>query len=195
MADATAVVAGRQFWVWYKSYAAGNAMPADTILYGDVIPGYTKLGYTSGGLGMNWNLQRGTINVDQELEPVARTVQSRELQFDSNLAEFTPQNVILATGQGTLSQVPPSTGVRGHDEALVTSDVVDNYLTVLFDIRQQNGEALRLAAWRAIASGSPNPRIVPDQPAILAYQVSALPDSSTSPARIASVRRVLAPLP
>jgi hypothetical protein len=194
MADALAVVAGRQFWVHTKAYASGNAFPADTVLYGATFTtaGYTKLGYTAGGLGMAWNLQRGAINVDQELDPVMRPVQSRQLTLDSNLAEFTPANILLATGQGDIvtNELAAVTGVKGHHQIDVSSDVVEQYNTIIFDIRQQNGEALRIAAWRGLATGSPSPRIEPNNPAILAYQVSALPDSSVSPARIASVRLV-----
>lgn len=191
MADATAVVAGRQFWVWEDDWAAANALPPVTILYGQPLTGYNKLGYTSGGLGMAWNLQRGTINVDQELEPVMRPVQSRELTLDSNLAEFTPDNILLATGQGSIDRVPAGPAARGSETLNITSDVVEKYKTVIFDIQQQNLEALRIAAWRSIATGSPSPRIEPTNPAVIVYQVSALPDSSTTPARIVAVERVL----
>lgn len=191
MADALAVVAGRQFWVHQADYATTNAYPADTVDYGDDFGApYTKLGYTSGGLGMAWNLQRGAINVDQELDPVMRPVQSRQLTLDANLAEFTPDNILLATGQGSIATVAPGVGTRGHDELTITSDVEETYYTIIYDIRQQNGEALRIAAWRGLATGSPSPRIEPANAALLAFQVTALPDSSTDPARIASVRLV-----
>jgi hypothetical protein len=189
-ANATAVVAGRQFWVWEKAYNSSNAMPADTVVYGASFTGYTLLGYTSGGLGMNWNLQRGSIPVDQEFDPVLRPVQSRNLTLDSNLAEFTPANMLLATGQGAIASVAAGAGTRGHDELTITSNVVDTYMTVIYDIAQQNGEAIRIAAWRALPTGSPNPRFEPTNAALTAFQVSALPDTSTSPARIASIRLV-----
>ena len=194
-ANALAVVAGRQFWVWEKAYDDANAFPADTVDYGDTFSGYTLLGYTSGGLGMNWNLQRGSIPVDQELDPVLRPVQSRNLTLDANLAEFTPANLLLATGQGDIDTVAAGSGTRGHDELTITSDVVDSYMTVIYDIAQQNGEALRIAAWRGLPTGSPNPRFEPTNAALTAFQVSALPDSGTSPARIASVRLVTPALP
>ena len=193
--NALAVVAGRQFWVWEKAYDAANAMPADTVNYGDDITGFTKLGYTSGGLNMNWNLQRGTIPVDQELDPVLRPVQSRNLVFESNLAEFTPSNMLLATGQGSIASVAAASGTRGHDELDITSTVLDSYMTILYDIAQQNGEALRIAAWRALPTGSPSPRFEPNNAALTALQMSALPDTSTTPARLAAVRLVTAALP
>jgi len=31
---------------------------------------YMPMGYTSGGLSMNWNLQRGTVPVDRELDMI-----------------------------------------------------------------------------------------------------------------------------
>lgn len=192
MADALAVVAGRQFWVWVKDYAAGNAFPADTVLYGEAFTGYSNVGYTTNGLTMNWNLQRGTINVDQELDPIMRPAQTRSLTLESQLAEFTPANVQVSTGQGdiTTDLLAPTPTVKGHEQVNINSDIIDAYKTTIFDIRQQNGEALRIAAWRGLPTGSPSPRFEPNNPAALLYQVSALPDSSTTPARIAAVRRV-----
>lgn len=194
-ASATAVVAGRQFWVWEKAYDSSNAMPADTVAYGASFSGYTQLGYTSGGLSMNWNLQRGSIPVDQELDPVMRPAQSRAVTLESNLAEFSPANLQLATGQGSIASVAAASGTRGHDELTITSTVADNYFTVIYDIAQQNGEAIRIAAWRGLSTGSPAPRFEPNNAALTAFQISALPDTSTSPARIASVRLVTPALP
>lgn len=194
-ANALGVVAGRQFWVHEKAYDAANAYPADTVVYGASFAGYTQLGYTSGGLGMAWNLQRGSIPVDQELDPVMRPVQSRNLTLDANLAEFNPANILLATGQGSIATVAAASGTRGHDELTITSDVNESYYTVMYDIRQQNGESIRIAAWRGLATGSPSPRIEPNNAALTAFQVTALPDSSTSPARLASVRLITPALP
>lgn len=188
--NALAVVAGRQFWVWSKAFSTANAFPADTVNYGDAFAGYTKLGYTSGGLQMNWNLQRGTVTVDQELDPILRPAQSRSLQLVSSLAEFLPSTVQLSTGQGDITSVTPLSGIRGHDQVDITSNIIDAYNTVIFDIRQQNGEALRIAAWRGLPTGSPQPRFEPNSAAVLAYQLDALPDTSTTPARIAAVRLV-----
>lgn len=188
--NALSVVATRQFWVWTKAYNSANALPADTVVYGADISGYTKSGYTSGGLGMNWNIQRGTINVDQELDPILRPIQSRNLTLDSNLAEFTPANLLLATGTGAIATVAAGSGTRGHDELDITSTVVETFYTVIYDIQQQNLEALRIAVWRGLPTGSPSPRVEPNNLAATAFQVTALPDTSTSPARLAAIRLV-----
>jgi len=195
MPNAEAVVATRQFWVHTKAFDAANAMPADTVVYNGTITGFTKAGYTSGGLGMNWNIQRGTINVDQELDPVLRPIQSRNLTLDSNLAEFTPDNLLLATGTGEIDTVAAGSGTRGHDQLDITSDVVEAFYSVLYDIRQQNGEALRIMVWRGLATGSPAPRIEPNNLAGIAFQVTALPDTSTDPARLAAIRLATPALP
>lgn len=187
--NALAVVATRQFWVWNKAYDPTNAFPADTVLHGADFTGYTKLGYTSGGLSMNWNLQRGSIPVDQELDPVLRPVSARNLTLDSSLAEFTPANMKLATGQGTITSVAAGVA-RGHEDFDLNSNISDVYATVMYDIEQQNGEALRIAVWRGLPTGSPTTRFDAANAALIAYQVSALPDTSTTPARLASVRLV-----
>ncbi len=44
MTAATGVVTDRPLSVGYTPYAAGNALPADRVPYGAVIPGYTRLG-------------------------------------------------------------------------------------------------------------------------------------------------------
>lgn len=186
-----AVVATRQFWVWTKAHDAANDLPdIDTVDYGDDLPGYDKTGYTSGGLGMNWNIQRGTINVDQELDPILRPIQSRNLTLDSNLAEFTPANLLLATGTGESNPIAAGSGTRGVEQLDISSEVVETFYTVIYDIRQQNGEALRIAVWRGLPTGSPSPRIEPNNLAATAFQVTAIPDTSTSPSRLAAIQLV-----
>lgn len=185
-----AVVATRQFWVWRKAYDAANALPADTVAHGADITGFAKLGYTSGGLSMNWNLTRGSIAVDQELDPILRPVSARNLTLDSSLAEYTPANMLYATGQGAITSVAAGSGTKGHEELDISSVITDSYDTVLYDIKQQNGEALRIAVWRGLPTGSPTTRFDAANAALIAYQVSALPDTSTSPARLAAVRLV-----
>lgn len=195
--DTTAVVATREFWTWSAPWAsATNDIPADTVDWGaDWAASWVARGYNTGGLGANANLQRGTINVDQEFDPITRPVTSRAITLETNLAELTPANLQLASGMGTLTAVAQGSGTRGNNDLMIGSDISDQYYSWGYDIKQPDGEAFRFVVFKGLATGSPNIKVTPDAPAAVALQVTALPDSSWSPTRIMRVRDVLPALP
>lgn len=191
MGDADAVIAGRNFLVYSKAHGSSNALPADTVDYGDAWSGYEDRGYTSGGLGLQMNVQRGEIRVDQEFDPLTRPVNTRTIQLRTSLAEMTPENLMLASGLGEESNVSPSTGVRGHNDIVIGSTVADAYYTWGYDILQPNGEAFRIMVYKGLATGSPSPQFTPENAALIELQVDALVDTSTSPSRVARIRDVV----
>lgn len=192
--DATQIIATRNFIVYEKDYDSSNDLPADTVAYGTAWSGYTNLGYTQGGITFAANLDRNTINVDQVLDPVLQPISARNVTMSGNLAQWTPQIMRSATGMGSIVQVTPSSGVRGHDDLYITGSQSDIFKTIGFDAEQQNGEAFRGILYRSLASGNPSPVISPDDAAAVAFEFSAQIDDSTSPARVARIRRVLAAL-
>lgn len=196
MADASAVISGRNFLVKSAPWLSTNAMPADTIAYGaDWGANWVDRGYTTGGVTLNMNLTRGEIRVDQEFDPIVRPITGRNVTMGTTLAEMTPANLQLASGMGTLTSVAPSSGVRGHNDLDLDSTITDQYYSWGFDIRQPDGEAFRVMIYKGIATGSPAPAFTPDAPAGMALEVSALVDTSTTPARIAKVRDIIPALP
>lgn len=189
--NADAVIAGRNFIIYSKPHASGNVMPADTVDYGDAWTDYDDRGYTSGGLGLTMNVQRGEIRVDQEFDPITRPVNTRTVQLRSSLSEMTPENLQLASGLGTLpSPVAPGVGTRGHQDLVIDSTVVDDYNTWGYDILQPDGEAFRILVYKGLATGSPAPQFTPETQALIELQVDALVDTSTSPSRVALIRDV-----
>lgn len=198
IADADAVIAGRNFLVYSVEWDDGNTIPADTIAYGTAwgtpsgqTDPWENRGYTEGGLGMSMNLTRSEIRVDQEFDPLTRPITGRNLTMSTNLAEMTPANMQLASGMGELpAAVSPLPGVRGHQDLVIGSTLTDEYNSWGFDIRQPDAEAFRIIAYKALAVGNPSPRFTPDAPATIALEVSALVDTSTDPSRVALIRDV-----
>lgn len=191
MGNADAVVAGRNFIVYSKPHDASNDLPDDTVLYGQEWSGWENRGYTTGGLAFSMGMERGEIRVDQEFDPVATPITGRTVQLTTTLAELTPANLQLASGLGTLDTVEPEPGQRGHVDLIIDNTLADQYNSFGYDIAKPSGEAFRVIIYKGLATGSPNPSVTPDNAAGIALEVTALVDTSTSPARIARVRDVL----
>lgn len=189
--DAEAVISGRNYLVYSKTYNTTNAMPADTVDYGDAWTGYTDRGYTIGGLTFSMNITRGEIRVDQEFDPIVRPITGRAVTLGTQLAEMTAANLQLASGLGSVTTTAPSSGVRGHDDLEINSNVTDTTNSWGFDILQPNGEAFRILIYKGLATGTPAPSFTPDNAATTALEITGLVDSSTDPARIGLVRDVL----
>lgn len=190
MVDATKVIATRDFEAYTAPWADTNDMPADSA-YGTITTPYVGAGYTIGGLGFAVNVQRGEIRVDQEPDPISTPVNTRTITLDTNFAEITPDNINKAVGLGTTSTLAPVTGTRGHNDLAVGSGTDDQFLSALYETKQQNGEAFRVLAYKGQVTGNPNIRIVPNQPAQIAFQIGARVDTSTTPARMLLVREIL----
>lgn len=170
-------------------------MPADTVDYGGVIAGFADVGYTNGGLGLNTNIERGEIRVDQEFYPLSTPITAQSFVLNTELAEYTPANFQRTTGLGTLASVAPGAGTRGHDDLALNSTIVEIYQAWLFEIQQQNLMPFRQLMYRGTITGSPSPQITPDNPATLALEVTALVDTGftgyAGVGRVGLLRRVL----
>lgn len=143
--NADAIIATRAFKGWYKAFATANALPADTVNYGDDITGFTEFGYTSGGLNLSIDQTRNEIRMDQSFFAIRNPLSEVGFTLGTELGEISAQNFLFATGLGSVSTTAPTTGVRGHDDWLLTDDFTDTEYTVLFDIQQNDGEAFRIA--------------------------------------------------
>lgn len=192
MADSTKVLASRNIIVYTAPYDASNALPADTVLWGTTWGGsFADVGYTSGGVHFTTEVTRGEIRVDQELDPVLRPATARTASMNTNLAEFKASNIVTATGQGSVTTLAATTATRGHDDYALGSTVADNFYAVGFDIKAQDSEAIRFVGWRGQPTGSPTFDLTPESAALIPLNLSLLPDTSTSPARIATIRDII----
>lgn len=192
--DATKVVAGRDMKVWSVAWADDTALPADTVVWGAAWGGgFTEVGLTQEGVTVEFSITRDTIMADQLLDPVLRPVTGRDVKLTTNLLELTAANLLLATGQGAVSTVAADEDSRGHDEFNLTSVVNDVFKTFGLDVKNPgDGEAIRVAGWKCLATGSPSMKFgVASDAAAIALELAPLPDTSSDPARIITIRDII----
>lgn len=193
--NAQKIIATREFDIYKADWASSNAMPADSVLFGAISAPFAQAGYTIGGLGTQFQVNRGAINVDQAPDPILTPVTGRNITLNTNLAEITPENLEDAAGLGTTSTTPATTGARGHTDLVIGENIPDKFLSVLFEAQKQDGEAFRILAYKCQATGSPNVQIRPTEAAQIALSLGARVDSSTTPARVMLVRDIIPALP
>lgn len=191
--NANEVIAGRNFRVYSAPYATSNALPEDTVDYGtDWGSPWENAGYTTGGLQLQVQVQRGEIRVDQEFDPVFMPITNRSVTLSCELAQITAANYLKATGVGNVNSVAPTSTSRGHDEYQVTSQVSQLFFSWGYDILQPDGMPFRVFVPRGMATGSPQTQFKPDAAATIQLQVTALVDTAHS-GLIAAIRDVLPP--
>lgn len=192
MADQTRVIAGRNFAVFGADWASGNAMPADTVLFGTSWGGtFANLGYTVDGLHIAMGIERTEVRVDQELDPVMRIASGRDIRFTTSLAEMSAANIKLTSGMGAITTVAAGVA-RGHDQLDIGSAVTEQFKSVGYDVLNPgDSEVFRFMVWKGLPVGSPTIDITPEDPAQLALEVAAVPDTSSTPTRIVSIRDVI----
>lgn len=191
--DATAVISGRNYRCYYAPFDEDNALPAITADFDDPDDPYVDLGLTSGGLNFQMGLTRGEVRADQLFLPIVRPLQTADFQMGANLMEFTPRNVNLATGVGSIATTAPGVSTRGHNTLQVNEEFADQENTFLFGINQPDNMPFWLLGYKCIAIGSPQTSFTADNAAIIPMTVAPLPDTSVSPARIMDLRDVLKP--
>lgn len=199
MPDATKVISGRDFIVYSVPWHATVTTPPDTIAYGTAwgtpagqTGAWAAVGYTDGGVEVASAVDRGEIRVDQELEPILRPATGRSTTFSTSLAEFTAANLLAAAGQGAITTVAATSGVRGHDDLDITSTIADNYRALGLDFKHPGDlEAFRVFAWKTLPQGGFTANFNPQDKALIPLAASAFPDTSTSPARIVKFRDII----
>jgi len=135
-------------------YATGNALPANTVAWDGTWGGsWVDAGYTSGGLHVTAEVGRSPVEVDQELDPILLVATSRTTTMVTNLSEFDVDNIVTATGQGSVTSTAATTAARGYEEYIIGSTVSENATAIGFDVKGRDGEPIRMAGWRGIATG------------------------------------------
>lgn len=197
MADASAVVAGRDFLVWTKPWATANVLPAATVAWGTTPgTGWVDAGLTSGGLNASINIPRTDVRVDQLLDPVFRIPTGRDMRLTTDLAEMTPENLNVAAGLGDITVVAPGSGTKGTHTLAIGASVTETYTSIFYDILVPGrNEAFRIMAYKTLSVGNINMQFRDTTAATIHVEAAALPDTSTTPTRIMSVQEVLAALP
>ena len=154
MADANAVISGRNFKVYSAVYNVANELPHYSLGYGlawgapNSMPNaWVDRGYTIGGLEFNANLERGEIRVDQEFDPVVRPVTARNITLGTSFAEITPDNLQLASGMGTATSQAAGSATNEVQTLTETGSPTGGTFTITF-----NGQTTAAIAFDATAA-------------------------------------------
>lgn len=154
MADANAVISGRNFKVYSAAYNVANELPHYSLGYGlawgapnSMPTAWEDRGYTIGGLEFNAALERGEIRVDQEFDPVVRPVTARNITLGTSFAEITPENIQLASGMGTESSQAAGSATNEVQEVAISGTPTGGTFTLTF-----HGQTTAAIAYDAAAS-------------------------------------------
>ena len=193
MADAGLVLATREARMLTQDYATNNELPALTVDFGAEWTDWTDAGYTNGGIGTTIDVTRASIEVDQLFYPVMRPITGGAVRFDTNLAQFSPEALLLASGVGEMgTPVAPSASDRGSETFEIAADFDENEISVGWEAVQRSGEAFRAIVYRGIPISSPNPRVgQADSNAQIAFEVEALPPDDFEDHNLADFVQIL----
>ena len=188
---------GRDFAFYDAVYASTNAMPADSAA--QTAPGgpWRDVGYTDGGLGFNIGTTYDDVGVDQEIDRIAVIPTGRDVRITAQLAEFTLTNLQASIGQGTVTTVAATSGVRGHTDLALSNTIGVNYRSALAQVKRSlsaDQEDFRIAVWRGQCQASVQATFQAGQKSIIPYEIRAFPDPNNGN-RVMTMRQVLAPLP
>lgn len=187
--DQTQVVAGRNLIIYTEPWAPSNTFPANTIPWGTAWGGvWVDKGFTRDGLHVRLTVQRQDILVDQQVDPVLRIPQSRDIQMQTRLAQVSMTGLADATGQGTSTVI--SGGGTGF-ELDISGTIVDQWITTGFDILNPgDNRPLRVVGWKGFATGDVTLDFTVNDAAQIGYAVAIVPDTSAAPPRILTFRDI-----
>lgn len=201
--DANQVLFSRDYKFYTVNFSVNTALPNSNSVpwgnawgnAGNMTSPWIESGYLIGGMDFNAQVTRGEIRVDQELEPIGRPATARDTRIKTGLAEFTPANILNATGQGTVNTVASNTNVRGQIDWDMTSNINTRYLAAGADILHPgNSEAVRVLIYKGQVLGSVSLPVRAAEPVVTPLELAALPDNTTTPSQIAKIRKVTAAL-
>lgn len=205
--DSTKVLVSRDYKFYTANFQANTALPnSNTIPWGNawlnggspgnMNPSWVETGYLSGGMDFTSAIERTETRVDQELDPIYRPATGRDTRIRTGLAEFSPANILAATGQGAVNTNAAASNVKGQSDWDLTSTVNSVYLAAGADILHPgDNEAVRILVYKGQVLGSPSVPVRPAELVVIPLELAALPDTTTSPSRIAKIRDVIAALP
>lgn len=195
MANANNVQQSRDFLLYAQPYSAANAMPADSAWSTPWGGSWVDKGYTDGGLRFNVSATFGDVHVDQSIDTVLIVPTGRDVRLAATLAEFTMQNMKDASGQGTISALPATSGVRGHTDLAFDATLAISYLTIGFDVHSSgDNESFRTVGWRTQVRGNPQIQFSATAKVGIPLETQCFPDPSNAN-RILMLRDVIAALP
>jgi len=199
--DSTQVIAGRNMIIYTAPWVkAAGAFPSDSAWGTPWGATWVDKGFTRDGLRFRLNVTRNDVNVDQQVDPILRIPQRRDLHLQTALAQINAQNLSDATGQGGVTTpVPPGTGTMGHQDFIVSGQIVDQYLMAGFDIQNPGDlQPVRIVGWMGLVMADVEMQFNVNDAARIAFDIALIPDTSAAdgpyPVRIAHFRDIIAAL-
>lgn len=193
---AAEAVQSRDIQLYTQAYASTNAMPTDSAA--QTAPGgaWSDKGATSGGVDVRISAEYADAHVDQQIYPIFTVGTSGDIHLVTNLAQLTPQNLQQVTGQGALATVAAGSGTYGHVDLTISGAIAVNFFSALLQVKNATGDGqdIRIALWKSIAKGSPQPKFIGTALSVLPLDLQGYPDSANSD-RVATWRDIITPLP
>lgn len=187
------IVAGRNSIIYNKAYVSTNDFPT-AAAYAVPWTGYTDVGATQEGTEVEVSTETDDIFIDQALDPVLTIFSSRNTLLRTNLAEFTPDNILLGTGQGEVATVAAISGTRGHDTWTLTDALTFSYYT--WGVEAENpgdDEAIQWLMYRGFSVGSVAARVgISSDNAKVPVEIRGLPGH---PDGVLAIRDIITALP
>lgn len=111
--------------------------------------GWTNVGFTDGGIELEYTPEVADHFVDQELGPVKSTLTSEQFIVRAPLAESTLQNLNKAISASKLTTVAPASGVTGKDILVVGSGPITEF-ALGFEADSPEAQADGTQGWRLL---------------------------------------------
>ena len=111
--------------------------------------GWTNLGFTDGGLEVEYTPEAADHFVDQELGPVKTTLTAEQFVVRAPLAEATLQNLNKAISASTFSQVAAGGGITGKDILTVGTGPLTEF-ALGFEAESPESQADGTQGWRLL---------------------------------------------
>jgi hypothetical protein len=194
MPDSRRVYASRNVRLFHAPFDTTIALPDDDIAWGTAWGApWEELGYTQDGIVLRLTLEREEITVDQLVDPVLMPASSREIAIETQLAEWTGENLARGFGQGEVTTSAPAVGTKGFTDYTLGGDIVEDFGSWGLDFQKPyDGEPIRTIGYRGLATGDVEATFGKvDESLNIPVTVRFLPDDSVDPARLLIVHDVI----
>lgn len=100
------------------------ALPARTVALGGAWPvGWVPIGATEDGVTENFQRSTQKIMIEEQATPVITETENIDWNFEAVLSQDTLDSMKLAFGGGTITVVPPASGVPGYRRLQISTDM------------------------------------------------------------------------
>lgn len=123
--DGTKVLAG-MVAMRIGAYSATSPLllPAKTVALGGAWPvGWVAVGATEDGVTENFQRSMQAIMIEEQATPVSKETENIDMNYEVTLSQDTLDVWKLSAGGGTITVVPPASGVPGYRTLQLSTDL------------------------------------------------------------------------